>query len=118
VARGVLIESKGPSWVYATSNEHSSLYQWQLAGAENIYLGMIQSETAYYEAGQTKASDPYRPGKTPGIGGDPDFSHCPKTAGKKDVCNVGYALRIIENSKNISVFGGGFYRYVAQFQKH
>lgn len=110
VARGVLINSRGPSWVYGTSNEHSSLYQWQLAGAEDIYLGMIQSETAYYEAGQSKATDLYSPGQAPDIPGDPDFSHCPKTNGK-DVCNVGYALRIIELSKRVYVFGGGFYRY-------
>lgn len=44
--RGFLIESQGPMWVYGSSSEHSMLYNYQLSGARNIYMGMIQSETA------------------------------------------------------------------------
>ena len=44
--RGVLIESQGPVWLYGTSFEHSQLYNYQVANAKEIYMGIIQSETA------------------------------------------------------------------------
>lgn len=44
--RGVLIESQGPVWMYGTSFEHSQLYNYQIANGKDIYMGIIQSETA------------------------------------------------------------------------
>ena len=44
--RGVLVESQGPVWMYGTSFEHSQLYNYQVANAKDIYMGIIQSETA------------------------------------------------------------------------
>lgn len=35
-ARGMLIESQGPSWFYGTGSEHSVLYQYQLSNAQNV----------------------------------------------------------------------------------
>ena len=44
--RGVFIESaQGPVWLYGTSAEHSQLYNYQLSGAQNVYMGAIQTET-------------------------------------------------------------------------
>jgi hypothetical protein len=40
--RSVLIESQGPSWFYATAAEHSLLYQYNIANASDIYLGMVR----------------------------------------------------------------------------
>lgn len=34
-ARGMLIESQGPSWFYGTGSEHSVLYQYQLNEAQS-----------------------------------------------------------------------------------
>jgi hypothetical protein len=123
-ARGALIESKGPSWIQSVSNEHSTLYNWQLSGAENIYLGQIQSEGPYFQAGQLTADRPYVPGASI-FESDPDFSHCrdinppridnnsiasksPTRANKIDTCRVSWGLRII-NSKHVYLYGGGFY---------
>jgi len=44
--RGVLIESQGPVWMYGTAFEHSTLYNYNVANAKEIYMGTIQSETA------------------------------------------------------------------------
>lgn len=44
--RGILIESQGPVWLYGTAFEHSQLYNYQIANAKDIYMGVIQSETA------------------------------------------------------------------------
>lgn len=44
--RGVLIESEvGPVWMYGTAAEHSTLYQYQLVNARNVFLSIFQSET-------------------------------------------------------------------------
>jgi len=46
---GILIESQGPTWLYGTASEHNVLYQYQLNGASNLLLGMIQTESPYYQ---------------------------------------------------------------------
>lgn len=43
-ARGLLIESD-VAWLWGTSVEHNVLYQYQLSGAKNIVMGMIQTES-------------------------------------------------------------------------
>ncbi|KAH2165080.1 hypothetical protein KXV74_005974 [Aspergillus fumigatus] len=48
LARGVLIESK-LAWLYGTASEHSVLYQYQLSGAQNILMAMIQTESPYFQ---------------------------------------------------------------------
>lgn len=44
--RGILIETHGPIWFYGSSSEHSMLYNYQIANAKDVYLSMMQSETA------------------------------------------------------------------------
>jgi glucan 1,3-beta-glucosidase len=35
-------------WMYGTAVEHHVLYEYQLTGTNDIYMGQIQTETAYY----------------------------------------------------------------------
>lgn len=42
-ARGTLIESEGPTWLYGTGSEHVVLYQYQLYGAKDVSLRMKSS---------------------------------------------------------------------------
>lgn len=49
-ARGMLVESQGPTWLYGTSSEHNVLYQYQFYQAKDIVMGMIQTESPYYQA--------------------------------------------------------------------
>ena len=44
--RGLLVESVQPSWIIGGSFEHSQLYNYQTANAQNLYMSHIQSETA------------------------------------------------------------------------
>lgn len=44
--RGVLIESHGPVWMYGTASEHNTLYNYQLTNAQNVYMALIQTESA------------------------------------------------------------------------
>ena len=58
-----------------TLAEHNTLYQANFQGAQNVFLGLQQSETAYWQGnGQaTIAPDPWSP---LALSSDPDFSWC------------------------------------------
>lgn len=49
VGRGALIESTQPTWFVGTSFEHCTLYQYSLNKASNVYIGMQQTETPYWQ---------------------------------------------------------------------
>lgn len=48
-ARGLLVESQGPVWMYGTAFEHSLLYQYNLVNAKNVLMSQIQTETPYFQ---------------------------------------------------------------------
>ncbi|KAJ6789224.1 hypothetical protein PWT90_05834 [Aphanocladium album] len=102
-ARGVLVESKGPTWFYGTASEHNQMYQYQLQGASNIFFGHMQTETPYYQPNPT-ATGPYLPGN---FRSDPTFLNCKE--GDKS-CQTSWALRIL-HSKDVVIYGGGFYSF-------
>jgi glucan 1,3-beta-glucosidase len=96
--RGLLVEStNGPIWMYGTAVEHHALYQYQVVGASNIFMGQIQTETAYYQPNpsapipfpiQTSWSDPIFQGEL----------------------HSGWGLRVV-NSTNTFVYGAGMYSF-------
>ncbi|KNG48740.1 glycoside hydrolase family 55 protein [Stemphylium lycopersici] len=48
--RGLLIESiNGRIWLYGTAVEHHVLYEYQFVDTHDIFMGQIQTETAYYQ---------------------------------------------------------------------
>ena len=71
-ARGRLIESSGPVWLYGTASEHNAFYQYQFSQAENIYSGHMQTETPYWQP------TPNALGVFPivAFSSDPTFSDC------------------------------------------
>ncbi|KAM7183947.1 glucan 1,3-beta-glucosidase [Naviculisporaceae sp. PSN 640] len=107
VGRGALIESTNPSWFYGGGSEHNTLYQYQLVGAENVFMGHIQTETPYYQPNPV-ATVPYRPGKFPG---DPTFEDCHDD----DIpCREAWGLRII-NSTNVYMHSVGLYQFFSNY---
>jgi hypothetical protein len=101
VARGVLIESQGPTWLYGTASEHCVFFQYLLSGAQNIVLGMIQTESPYYQP-VPKAPQPFTPGIFPK---DPTFDNCPPDS---STCAVSWVVRIID-SNTVYLLGAGLY---------
>ncbi|KAI9887851.1 MAG: hypothetical protein M1823_000373 [Watsoniomyces obsoletus] len=99
--RGVLIESAGPTWIYGAASEHHQLYNWQFSKASNIYAGVIQSETPYFQS-NPNALTPFEPGVFPT---DPTFAEC-----TTDQCRKSWGLRIID-SKDIWIYGTGLYSF-------
>lgn len=98
-ARGVLVESQGPTWLYGTSSEHHALYQYELYQAKNIVMGMIQTESPYYQPAP-RAPQPFTPGVFPA---DPDFTNCTSTS---KTCPVSWALRVVDSS-SVYLLGAG-----------
>ena len=110
--RGVLIESQGPVWLWGTSAEHSVLYNYQIVGAKAVFMGMIQSETPYFQS-NPNALTPFTPQTS--TWNDPNFSIC-KTQNIRAPCYKSWGLRIIDSS-NIFIYGTGLYSFFENYKQ-
>lgn len=102
VARGMLIESKLPTWLYGTASEHAVFCQYNFNNAANVSAGLLQTESAYYQPNpQPPAPFTDVVGK---ISGDPSYK-C--TAGDElNSCDASWST-IIRGSSNIFIGGAG-----------
>ncbi|KAJ7239628.1 hypothetical protein C8J57DRAFT_1086227 [Mycena rebaudengoi] len=57
--RGVLVESTGPVWLVGTVSEHHVIYQYAFNKARDIWAGLIQTETPYFQP-TPKPPTPFR----------------------------------------------------------
>ncbi|KAK6356098.1 hypothetical protein TWF718_000473 [Orbilia javanica] len=114
VARGVLIESTTPTWLWGTASEHSVLYQYQTYKASDLFMGLIQTESPYFQS-QPMAPAPFvsldiTPDLFPS---DPEFMSC-NIAPSKKLCSVSWALRVIQSTK-VYIYGVGFYSWFQDY---
>ncbi|RDA94781.1 hypothetical protein CP533_4223 [Ophiocordyceps camponoti-saundersi (nom. inval.)] len=100
--RGVLIESVDGTWLWGTASEHNVMSNYQLNKARNVFMGVVQSETAYFQPNP----DATKPFQRDDRYADPDFSPC----GNNKACLRTWGLRI-NDSKDILVYGGGLYSF-------
>lgn len=105
-ARGILIESQGPTWLYGTASEHNVLYQYQLSGAKDIFLGHMQTESPYFQPTPAAAPQPFSP--TDNFPQDPTFADCTTAS-----CKKSWALRILK-SANIFIYSAGLYSFFGE----
>ncbi|KAF7946088.1 uncharacterized protein EAE97_005126 [Botrytis byssoidea] len=106
--RRLLIESQGPTWLYGTAVEHNVLYQYQVSGAKDVLMGVIQTESPYFQVAPA-APDPF----TSGLGlfaNDPTFNDCNPDSLS---CAMSWAVRIVD-SVGIYVLGAGLYSWFQQ----
>ena len=106
--RGVLIETTQYAWLYGTSSEHSQFYNYQLANAKNVYMGIIQSETPYMQSNPNALAGGFKPDSKYS---DPDFSSC-----TTDACKKAWGLRITA-SEEILVYGAGLYSFFDNYKQ-
>lgn len=106
--RGVLIESQGPVWLYGTSSEHHVLYNYQVSNAKDIFMGFIQTETAYMQSKPNSLTSGFQPNS---VYSDPDFSDC-----KTDTCKKTWGLRVVDSS-DVYVMGGGLYSFFEDYDQ-
>ncbi|KAL2885982.1 Glucan 1,3-beta-glucosidase [Ceratocystis lukuohia] len=106
--RGVFIESKdGRIWISGSGSEHHVLYQYQLANTKDIYMGLIQSETPYFQP-NPPASRPFP--VLPSMS-DPDFkTYCEARQDDPAPCEMAWGLRVL-SSKDVVVYGAGLYSF-------
>ncbi|CAK7227466.1 hypothetical protein SBRCBS47491_006577 [Sporothrix bragantina] len=109
-ARGLLVESQGPTWLWATAVEHCTLYQYQLSGAANVLLGLVQTESPYY---QTTPAAPAPFADSLVFANDPTFSGC--AAGSK-TCGMAWAIRVLDSS-SVIVLSTGLYTWFQDYDQ-
>ncbi|KAJ7913682.1 exo-beta-1,3-glucanase [Mycena leptocephala] len=94
--RGILVESaRGPVWLVGTASEHHVIYQYAFNNAQNIYAGLIQTETPYFQP----MPIPPAPFSTNPLYGDPS----------EPVIDA-WGL-VITRSFNMFVYGAGLYSF-------
>ncbi|PYH99442.1 exo-beta-1,3-glucanase Exg0 [Aspergillus ellipticus CBS 707.79] len=105
--RGVLIETQEAAWLWGTASEHNQLYNYQVSNAKNVFMGLIQTETPYYQA-NPNALTPFTPQTA---WNDPDFSYC-----TTDSCRKAWGLRVI-NSSDTFIYGAGLYSFFENYSQ-
>jgi len=106
--RGALFESaEGPVWAYGSAFEHSQLYNYQISGGKNYYLGAIQTETPYWQSNPT-ALTPFKP--------DPKFNDPTFAACTTNACKKAWGLRVVD-SADVHVYGAGLYSFFDDYSQ-
>ncbi|EPT02026.1 hypothetical protein FOMPIDRAFT_141879 [Fomitopsis schrenkii] len=99
--RGVLSESQGPVWMIGTAAEHHTLYQYNLVNARDHYLGLLQTESPYYQ--------PSPPPPAP-FAIDPRYHDPSFPSGQLSAWAVS-----IQNSHGVLIFGAGLYSFFSGY---
>lgn len=102
--RGILSQSQGPVWLIGTASEHHTLYQYNIAGASNHYLGFIQTETPYYQP----APIPPAPFSIESSYNDPSYP---------SGLDAAWAL-YVQQSSNILIYGAGLYSFFQVYNQN
>lgn len=89
-ARGMLIESKGPTWLWAISSNNNELYQYSFSRAEDVVAGPLSAS----KASSTITSHAHHLTDVAPFNGDPDID------------SAMAAIRI-SNSKDITILSAG-----------
>ncbi|KAJ3560072.1 hypothetical protein NP233_g11075 [Leucocoprinus birnbaumii] len=97
--RGILSESAGPVWMIGTA-EHHVLYQYSLVNAKNHWMGLIQTETPYFQPNPA----PPAPFTVNSAFHDPSFNGI----------TASWALKVA-SSTDIIVFGAGLYSFFQNY---
>ncbi|KAJ0271070.1 hypothetical protein CBS470a_013331 [Colletotrichum nupharicola] len=104
-ARGLLIESTEAVWLYGTASEHAVYYQYNLFGAQNVFAGLLQTESPYYQPMPT-APSPYK-AEVGVVRGDPKYD-CSGT--DFDGCDSSWGL-LVSTSQDVYIASAGIYSW-------
>lgn len=99
-----------PKRLYATASEHSVFYQYNFNGATNIFAGLLQTESPYFQP-----SPPPPAPFTNVVGtfaGDPDYN-C-SASNEFSGCDESWSV-IMTKSENIFVASAGLYSWFSSY---
>ena len=102
--RSFLIEADTATWLHGTASEHNTLYQYSFRNAQNVFVGMQQSETPYWQGAGSPSLAP-APWTVNSTYGDPTFSNC---AASDALCRMAW-FNYVNGSKNLFIYGSGFW---------
>lgn len=105
--RGALIEAKGGTWLTGTAFEHNTLYNYNLQGAQHVFAGLQQSETAYWQGAGSLQNAPAPWAPALALYGDPDFAWC---AGEDQACRMGLAQNI-DGGEELFLYAAAFWTF-------
>ena len=108
--RGVLVEATKGTWFWGTASEHSVLYNYQLSNAQNVFMGLIQTETAYFQ-GNPDANTPFTVNAKYK---DPNFATW--CAGQGPSCARTLGVRITDSS-DVFIYGAGLYSFFDNYNQ-
>ena len=106
VGRGFLVESTSGTWLHGTASEHNTLYQYNFQNASNVFVGMQQSETAYWQGDGAPALAP-APWTPDAAYGDPTFAKCQDD---NALCRMGW-FAIMKGCRDMFFYGSGFWSF-------
>ncbi|KAF8312652.1 exo-beta-1,3-glucanase [Clavulina sp. PMI_390] len=100
--RGMLIETAEPVWLLGTASEHHALYQYNVVGAEALYIALIQTETPYYQP----SPEPPSPFSANSALSDPTYASG----------DSAWAL-YIQGSSNVHAYGANMYSFFQNYDQ-
>ncbi|CAL5866717.1 uncharacterized protein PFLUO_LOCUS927 [Penicillium psychrofluorescens] len=104
--RGVLVESTKGTWLTGTGSEHHWLYNYNFHNAQDVYAGMLQSETPYMQgSGELQAAP--APWTANARYGDPDYSWC---AADDQKCRTALATNV-DGGSNIALYNSAAWAF-------
>lgn len=106
VGRGILIESTKATWLVGTSFEHNWLYQYNIHKAQNVYAGMMQTETPYMQ-GQGAIKSAPAPWSVSNQYNDLDYSWC---ASDDQHCRSAVSTNV-DGGTNIMLYGSAAWAF-------
>ena len=105
--RGIPVEARGGAWISGPGFEHHNLYGYNLRNAQNVYAGLQQSETAYWQGVGSFQNAPVPWTANPKYG-DPDYSCGVEGA---QACRMGLAQNI-DGELNLYLHSAAFWTYL------
>jgi hypothetical protein len=88
--RGILVEATKCTWLTGTGSEHHWLYNYNFHNSQNVYAGLLQSESPYMQGNGAAQTAP-APWTAKSEFGDPDFSWC---GGGDQKCRTSLATNV------------------------
>lgn len=100
--------------MYGHAVEHNVLYNYQLLNTKNVFMGVIQTETPYFQS-NPRAREPFTPSAE---WHDPDLeASCGLSimeSTESGLCEKSWGLRIL-NSSDVFAFGAGLYSFFENY---
>ncbi|KAJ5771153.1 uncharacterized protein N7511_003204 [Penicillium nucicola] len=104
--RGILVEATKGTWLTGTGSEHHWLYNYNFHKAQNVFAGLLQTETPYMQ-GQGEYESAPAPWAAEPKYGDPDFSWC---AAEDQKCRTALATNV-DGGSNVALYNSAAWAF-------